>query len=181
MDAYSILLNTKDTKSLLIINFNSKMKTLITLFIVSIMALVGCNKKTTAPSPTPSTNTSTMSLTAQDSSLLGNWILDKKEYIANGVMQPNYPQNFNDPINARIEFKATGYTGGAGQNWKECINGIWNTGIPAQQYWYMTSSTTINISNQYYTINSISSTNLILQWGSINSPGTAGYIYYLHK
>lgn len=144
------------------------------------MTLVGCNKKTTAPSPTPTVpNTSTMALTGQDSSLLGNWILDKKEYIANGVMMSGYPQNFNDPVNAHIEFKSTPFTLPTSVQ-KECTDGMVNPGFISQTYWY-SSSGTVNIGNITMTINLINSSNLILQWGSTTSPGTAGYIYYLHK
>jgi len=144
------------------------------------MTLVGCNKKTTAPAPTLTVpNTSTMALTAQDSSLLGNWILDKKEYIANGVMMSGYPQNFNDPVNAHIEFKSTPFSLPTSVQ-RECTDGMVNPGFISQTYWY-SSSGTVNIGNITMTINLINTSNLILQWGSVNTQGTAGYIYYLHR
>lgn len=135
------------------------------------MTLVGCNKKTTAPAPVNAPTSSTASMTAQDSSLLGNWILDKKEYISNGVMMSGYPQNFNDPVNTHIEFKSTPFTLPNGTA-RECTDGMVNPGFISQTYWY-SSSGTVNIGNITMTINLITNSNLILQWGSVNSAGTA--------
>lgn len=162
------------------------MKKFILLAIVCFTTvIVSCNQNSPAPSPssssTPNTTTSTATLTHQDSLMLGNWILDKKEMISNGTMMPNYPQLFNDPINAKIEFKAAVYLGSNTQNWKECNDGITNTGYVVANWWKLLTNTTVSINTSVYSINLINSTNLILQNGSVNSPGTAGYIYYFHK
>lgn len=143
------------------------------------MTLVGCNKKTTTPTPAPAAVTTPSAMTAQDSSLLGNWILDKKEYITNGTMMAGYPQNFNDPVNIHIEFKSTPITL-ASNGEKQCTDGMMYPGVISQTFWY-SSPGTVNIGSVTMTINLINNSNLILQWGSTTSPGTAGYIYYLHR
>jgi hypothetical protein len=163
------------------------MKKLILSALACIAIVISsCNQNSPAPSPATPTPTPTPTptlavLTHQDSLLLGNWILDKKEMIMNGTMMPNYPQLFNDPVNAKIEFKAALFQGTNNQNWKECNDGITNTGYVIANWWKLLTNTTVSINTSVYSINLINSTNLVLQNGSVNSPGTAGYIYYLHK
>ncbi len=158
------------------------MKKLILAVITVTIISASCKKdKSPSPTTTPSTTPTPLVLTAADSALLGNWILDRKDDISNGVMLSGYPQYFSDPVNCRIEFKATPYLGSNNQNWKECSDGIKMTGYIEPYYWKMTSATTIEVSGQIYIIVSQSLTNMALQWGSTTSPGTEGFLYYLHK
>ena len=161
------------------------MKTLI-LFVASALVLIisSCNQNSPAPSNSGSSNNTTPTvaiLTHQDSLLLGNWILDKIERIYNGTMMPNYPQLFNDPINAKIEFKSSLYFGGNTQNWKECNDGITFPGNVQANWWKLLSNTTVSINTKVHSILALNSTNLTLQYGSVNSPSTPGDIYYFHK
>lgn len=163
------------------------MKNLLSIISTAVVLItISCNQNSPAPSNSGSSSTPTpiptvAVLTHQDSLLLGNWILDKKEYIMNGTMMPNYPQFFNDPINAKIEFKAALFNGANTTNMKECNDGITNSGFVIANWWKLLTNTTVSINTSVYSINLINSTNLVLQYGSVNSPGTAGYIYYFHK
>jgi len=149
-----------------------------------VIVLSSCNQNSPTPSPatpaTPTPTPNTIALTHQDSLLLGNWILDKKEQIMNGTMMAGYPQLFNDPINAKMEFKTTIWPGSV-NGLKECNDGLTNTGQVFLNGWLPSSNLTITLNNGVISIQLINATNLVLQRGSVSSPGTYGTIYYLHK
>lgn len=148
--------------------------TLVTAFLC--LTIVGCKKNSPEPEPIVNNSNSTAStLSAMETSLLGNWAYDKQQLYSNGVALTSTGGmvTYNDPAVYHIRFNSTVTTG----TYKECINGTSGSDITTN--WEVTSSGKLFIQSTSYTIDSVSSAFLSYHSGSLTSGG--GVQYSFHK
>lgn len=159
------------------------MKTQKILITITTLCLFIISCKKSSPTPAPVNTATSVTLTANESLLIGNWSYDKVEVYSNGVLlTPGGTAYYNDPSVYHLRFNSTAKASpldpsAVSGTYKECIDGT--SGMDNTNYWQITTSGKLNIGGVTYSIFSSTPTILIYYTGSLTT-GSAGK-YYFHK
>lgn len=134
--------------------------------------VVACNKKAATPATPTVTSTPVPSLTSLETSLVGDWFLDKYEIYIDGVLMSTTLHN--DSLNCHLDLQNTGRT--ASHPWMNCIHGIYCSSTVAS---WKENTGRLDVSGSLYTISTISSNGLVIYYGSLSSGQCEKF--YFHK
>lgn len=156
-----------------------KTKTLSSLlWILMLVASVGC-KKTTSPTPVPAPS-STTTLSPTETSLLGNWIYDKQELYNNGVLvtTPGGTVTFNDPAVYHLQFNSTVTTAPVNVTGNVYVVIDGTSGSDHQNYWQVTTAGKLVIGSATYSIDVLNANNLSYYTGSLVTGAAIKYSFH---
>jgi hypothetical protein len=124
------------------------------------------NNTSSGPTPTPLSHT--------DSSLVGNWKINKHEtYVSNTLISSTL---LNDTVNCHLNLQATEVIVGANPDWRNGSQGL-NNCVSLSTHW-RSSPGTLDLSTALYSINVLTTNSLVIQIGAVSAQAD---IYYLHK
>jgi len=149
------------------------MKKIITIFL-SCLFIIACKKTTTTPdAPPPQTQAPpTTSLTAQEQSLIGYWIMDSSVNYNNNSRVGGYV--YTNSVTCMMEFKSTVF---ATNSEYYNVNSGYNQCISSATYWKAPNQGSFMLGTQPFPITLLTTTNLIF----IQGGGPSEWRYYLHK
>jgi len=144
------------------------------MIIILCTLIIACKKKATAPAtPAPQQQQNAPStLTAQEQSLIGYWIMDSAVNYNNNARVGGYV--YTNSVTCIMEFKNTVHaTGSEYYN----VNSGYNQCILSATFWKAPNTGSFMLGSQPFPIILITTTQLIFSQGG----GPSEWKYYLHK